>query len=73
MVRRDAIQMSRDDASSLLILRAWIEVENAPRLRVQMTQIERLPDGGRSVAAATTVDEVSAAVRHWLEALLEAG
>jgi hypothetical protein len=57
----------------LLILRAWLEDDNAPRLRVQMTQVKRLPNGERMVVSATSVDEVSAAVRRWLEALLETG
>jgi hypothetical protein len=65
--------MSHDDSSSLLILRAWLEDDNAPRLRVQMTQVKRLPNGERMVVSATSVDEVSAAVRRWLEALLETG
>jgi hypothetical protein len=65
--------MSHDDSSSLLILRAWLEDDNAPRLRVQMTQVKRLPNGERMVVSASSVDEVSAAVRRWLEALLETG
>lgn len=51
-----------------LVLRAWIESTGPPRLRARVVEIVQ-GRGERSVAVATSVDEVCRSVRCWLESL----
>lgn len=55
----------------LLIVRAWVEADSGRGLRARITQTLDLETREESVTLASSVDEVVAAVRVWLDALLE--
>lgn len=55
-----------------LVLRAWLEPDAHPSLRVRVVEI----DAGRQeqpVVVTASIDEACQAVRRWLEALPEPG
>jgi hypothetical protein len=57
------------ERADLMILRAWVEPDHAPRLRVRIIRLG--PDRARPASsAAASPDDVCAAVRSWLEGLL---
>ncbi|MDX6392226.1 MAG: hypothetical protein QOJ73_3289 [Streptosporangiaceae bacterium] len=51
-----------------LVLRAWLEPDARPFLRVRVIELEP-GDGERSVIVTASVDEACGAVRSWLDAL----
>ncbi len=59
------------DHTGLMLIRAWTEPGGRPALRVRITSTLGL-DAAEAVTTATTVGQVVAAVRGWLEALLAA-
>jgi hypothetical protein len=59
------------ERSGVLVMRAW--VEDGPRgLRVRITQSRGLAANDHVQTSASSVDEVLAVVRAWLELLLDA-
>ena len=54
----------------MLVLRAWLEPGQPGGLRVRITRV--IDSAEPQLLAAATVEGVCAAVRAWLEALLQA-
>src|SRR5689334_20265858 len=51
-----------------LMLRAWLEVDARPSLRVRVVEIDPAHNE-QPVVVTTSIDEACQAVRRWLEAL----
>jgi hypothetical protein len=58
------------ERSAVLMVRAWVESGSVPRLRARITQSRDLRRTEQISIATTAPDEILAAVRAWLDALL---
>jgi hypothetical protein len=61
-----------DDRSAALLLRVWIE-EGADQFRARVMAVGPGEENDRTVALASTPDEVLEAVGHWLDEYLRRG
>jgi hypothetical protein len=59
------------ERSAVLIVRAWVEGGPVPQLTARITQSRDLRRTEQISFATTKPDEVMAAVRAWLDAVLE--
>lgn len=61
-----------DDRSAALLLRVWIE-EGSDQFRARVMAVGSGEGGDRTVALASSPDEVLEAVGHWLDEYLQRG
>ena len=61
-----------DDRSAALLLRVWIE-EGSDQFRARVMAVGSGEEGDRTVAVASSPDEVLEAVRQWLDEYLQRG
>jgi hypothetical protein len=59
-----------EERTEALLLRAWVEVDNEPGLRVRIIRLVHGNEAEPLSTASATVDGVCATVRCWLEDLL---
>jgi hypothetical protein len=59
--------------AGVLILRVWLEGRGDPRLRIRLVGNLNLDVDDHDAAAAASIDETLAYVRHWLERFAAAG
>jgi hypothetical protein len=60
----------RHGQAGLLVVRVWVESNGSHALRARITQTLDLESRDESVMVVSSVDEVVAAVRAWLDAFL---
>jgi hypothetical protein len=53
----------------ILIIRVWFEGDPPTELRARLVEVGEHIIGERTVAVAATVEDVSAAVRAWVQSL----
>lgn len=53
--------------AATLVVRAWHEPDDDPRLRVRVVEIPPPPAAERTLCVTTSAEEACAAVRAWLE------
>ena len=58
------------DRSGVLVVRAWVEGGTTAGLRARIIQSRDLTSTEQLVTTTSTVDEILATVRTWLDALL---
>lgn len=59
-----------DDASALLIIRAWVESRSGEPLRAQLRMTRDVSMGIERTVTLARADDVCAAVREWLAAVV---
>jgi hypothetical protein len=59
-----------EERTGVLVLRAWVETDEEPRLRVRIIRLVQGDAAEPLSAASATIDGVCAIVRCWLEELL---
>lgn len=62
---------SDKEPAGFIVLRAWIEPDNAHRLRVRIIRLGQGDEAGTVVHVCASVDEACAVIRAWLVALEE--
>lgn len=62
--------MSATGRSGLLVMRVWIEEPPPRHLRVRVTHMSDVASGREEVTTASSIDDVCAFVRAWLEAFV---
>jgi hypothetical protein len=55
-----------DDRSAALLLRVWVE-EGADQFRARLMEVGPGPESDRTVALASSTEDVVEAVRRWLD------
>lgn len=61
-----------DDRSAALLLRVWLE-EGSDQFRARLMAVGSGQGSDRTVALASSPDDVLEAVRHWLDEYLRRG
>jgi hypothetical protein len=69
MPAHSMLMLDRTPITGKLVLSAWVEVGHSNPLRVRITMVGGSEENDR-VMTASTIDEVCAEVRGWLEVLL---
>jgi cell division inhibitor SulA len=65
--------MAEDERTGVLVLRAWVEAEGLPGLRVRISRTIQGSQAEPVSTASATIDGVCVVVRDWLEELTQGG
>jgi hypothetical protein len=70
-IQNAGLEMAKmTERSGVLVVRAWVEGGTPAGLRARITQSRDLTNTEQLVTTAATVEDILAAVRAWLDALL---
>jgi hypothetical protein len=58
---------ARPDRVGVLVVRVWIESDPESELRARITQTLDIANGEDRVTTASSIEEIDATVRAWLE------
>jgi hypothetical protein len=61
---------SSAEKTAVMVVRAWLEGDQTDQLRARITQSLDIAATDELVSSASTIDQVCAMVRSWLEAFI---